>query len=261
MRSNFAPPCTMTAELLSLFGIGLLAGFINVMAGGGSALNMGLLIAMGLDSRVANGTNRLSILTGAFSSTTTFLRKGIITGKELLPFAAIALPGTLTGALLANNLSHDVMRIITGIIIIFVTVTLIAPSPKENPPSPDIDQSSLDRPLVTAPLLFLIGLYGGFIQAGVGFLIMFFFHRIKGYTLLKTNAMKTGLITCYSLPAVLIFALTGRINWPFAVALAAGSWTGAALSSHLSIRKGTRIIRPVLTAALILLALRTFFAG
>ena len=103
---------------------------------------------------------------------------------------------------------------------------------------------------------FGIGFYGGFIQAGVGFLLMLVLHQLLRIDLVRTNMHKVLIVLIFSLPALAVFVGTGNVAWVFAVALAAGNALGAVVATRVSVKGGERPIKIVLGIALAMMAAR-----
>ncbi len=147
--------------------VGVIAGFINVNAGGGSTLTLPALIFLGLDTSVANGTNRIAILLQNVSAVQSFKQEKLFDLKTSLNLSLFTLPGSVAGALLAVRLEDELFKVILGIIMIGIIISMILPKKKSN------DKNEPNKPN-TGIYLPMIGIafYGGFIQVGVGFLSM-----------------------------------------------------------------------------------------
>ena len=241
-------------QWLLLYGVGVLAGFINVMAGGGSTITMPILIFLGLDGATANGTNRVAIIIQNIAAIASFHSEKKYQFITALKYAAWTLPGAVIGALTAVRIDNDLFEKILGVVIIGVMITVLFPQKKI---SGSLPNSARSRWLVY-PALFGIGFYGGFIQAGVGFLIMAALMHILHLNLVKVNMYKVFIIFIYTMPAILIFALSGNIKIIYALALAAGNATGGWWSAKLAIKKGEKLIRVVLIVAVSAMALKLF---
>ncbi len=239
---------------LLLYGVGVLAGFINVMAGGGSTITMPLLIFLGLDGAAANGTNRVAIFIQNIAAVSSFHAEKNYHFKTALKYAAWTLPGAIIGAMTAVRIDNELFEKILGVVIIGVMVTLLLPQK----PTQDTGEVSPEKAWLIYPALFGIGFYGGFIQAGVGFLFMAALVHLIHLDLVRVNMYKVFIIFIYTIPAVLIFALSGNIRIIYALALAAGNATGAWWSAKLAVKKGDKIIRLVLCCAVFAMALKLF---
>ena len=237
-----------------LFGVGLFAGFINVMAGGGSTITMPMMIFLGLDAATANGTNRVALLIQNIAAISSFHKEKGYRFKTVLFYAAWTLPGAIIGALAAVRIENALFEKILGVVIIGVMGTVLFPQKK---PLQDPDDS-LKKKWLIYPALFAIGFYGGFIQAGVGFLFMAALLHILKLDLIKVNMYKVFIIFVYTIPAIFIFAASGHIDIVYALALAAGNASGAWWAAKLVIKKGENIIRIVLFFAGLAMALKLF---
>ena len=151
-----------------LFAVGTAAGFINVNAGGGSSISVPVLIFMGLDATVANGTNRVAILIQNISAVASFHKKKYHDYKMSLKLSLFTLPGAIIGAVVATRVSNVLFQRILGVVLIFIVVSMFFSRSYK-----DIELCQDTRPnWAIYPALFGIGFYGGFLQVGVGFLFM-----------------------------------------------------------------------------------------
>ena len=111
-------------------------------------------------------------------------------------------------------------------------------------------------PWLIYPSMILLGLYGGFIQVGIGFLIMHALHNILKMKLVYVNMHKVFIVMLYTIPALLIFICTGNVNWFLGLSLAGGSWIGAWWAAKISVKKGENFIKGVLIVAIIIMSLK-----
>ncbi len=232
---------------------GLAAGFVNVVAGGGSLITVPVMIFLGMPPAMANGTNRIALLSQSGFAIAGFRRKGIFPLRTGIILGGISSVGAVIGSTIAIEISGEwFTRILSGVMILVLVLTLY--SPRSHAGSGE----SLPWRLLL-PAFFLIGIYGGFIQAGVGLLIMGAFSRLSGSSLIHTNAVKVIIILIYSVPALWVFAINGQIAWAAGAVLAAAQAMGAWLGAHFSVSKGDRWIKVVLACAIVVMAVRLFF--
>lgn len=242
-------------QVFLLFGVGSVAGFINVMAGGGSLLTLPVMVFMGLPGPTVNGTNRIAILAQNISATISFFRHGYRDLRLSLSLTACALPGTVLGAMAGTRLEGVWFN--RTLACVMIVVLLLMSRKSRASTSPDEGGSISRRRFVLAHLgMVLVGLYGGFIQAGVGFLLMAILHRVLGLDLVRVNMHKVFIIGVYTVLAVAIFAAEGQIFWAAGVALALGNATGGWIGVHFAVAKGDRIIRVVFRFALVAMAVK-----
>lgn len=240
--------------LLLLFGIGALAGFINVMAGGGSSIVLPILIFLGLDSATANGTNRIAIFIQNITAVISFRQEKYSDFKLSIKLSLLAIPGALLGSLIAVRIDNLLFQKLLGLVIIGIMLTIILPRKAKQNMAQNAKTSWLIYPVMVG-----IGFYGGFMQIGVGFMLMAAFQNLLYLDLVRVNMHKVFIIFFYTMPAVLVFFMTGHINWLFGLCLAAGNAIGAWWSAKISIKKGEKIIRIVLLVALFIMAIKLFF--
>lgn len=242
------------SELLKLgilFFTGAVAGFINVNAGGGSSLTLPILIFLGLDSSVANGTNRIGILVQTFSSISSFKKQQYHDFKTSFTLACFALPGAIAGALISVKLSDSSFQKILGIIMIGIVFSMIFSSKKKEQISYDSKPNWW-----LYPAMIGVGFYGGFIQVGVGFLLMASLYYLLKVSLIRVNMHKVFIVFIYTIPALLVFILTKNIHWVFGIVLALGMALGGWWGAKTAVKGGEKVIRLVLIAAIIIMSLK-----
>jgi uncharacterized membrane protein YfcA len=239
---------------LLLFVVGIVAGFLNVMAGGGSALTLPLLILMGQSSALANGTNRVAILIQNVAAVASFRRLDVHEMKRSIRYSFWALPGAIAGAVMGVTVSDALFQKIVGGIMIATILTMFIPSLGERSEPRGTEKSN---PLIY-PAMLLIGFYGGFIQISVGFLFMVALYHIEKMSLVYVNMHKVTVVLIYMVPALLVYAWTGNVDWVLGIVLGIGSAIGGWWAAHVSVKKGEKLIRGVLVAAIVVMALKLF---
>ena len=242
-------------QIILLFGVGTLAGFINVMAGGGSTITLPTLIFLGLDSALANGTNRLAIFIQNIFAIISFRRQKVHQFRESFLLSLYTLPGSIIGAIVAVRIGNELFKKILACVIIAILISIFFSNSYKKPQKGRVVGM---RKYFLYPALFAIGFYGGFIQAGVGFLLIASLYHLQNINLLYVNMHKVFIIFIYTIPALIIFIMTGNINWIFGLSLACGSSFGAWWSARFAVSGGERMIRIVLTIAIIIISLKLF---
>lgn len=106
--------------------------------------------------------------------------------------------------------------------------------------------------------MFGIGFYGGFIQVGIGFILMASLQYLAKLNLVLVNMHKVFIVLIYTAPALLIFIISGNVNWGLGLSLAAGNAFGAWYAAKFAVKKGEKIIKIVLISAILLMALKLF---
>ncbi len=239
-------------SLLLLFTVGAVAGFINVNAGGGSTLTLPTLIFLGLDSALANGTNRVGILIQNIVALLKLKKENYSQSKLSLKLALVTLPGVLIGAFFAVKISNETFKLVLGFVLIGVIISMLLPRKEIK-----VDNNPDKKISCTAYLaLFGIGFYGGFVQAGVGFLFIATLYYLMHFSLIYVNMHKLFIIATYTIPAILIFAFTGNVDWIYGITLAAGNSFGGYWGIRLAVKKGEKFIKGILIVAVLIMALK-----
>lgn len=237
-------------SVIILFFVGIIAGFLNVTAGGGSTLTLPTLIFLGLDSSVANGTNRIAILVQNISAVYSFKREKYQELRASIILSLFTLPGAIAGALLAVELDDEIFQKILGIIMIGIILSMFIPQKQTN----STGNSRISLSIIVS--MFGIGFYGGFIQVGVGFLIMASLKYLMKLNLVLVNMHKVFVVLVYTIPALIIFIVTDNVNWFLGLSLAAGHAVGGWWGAKISVKKGEGFIKGALIIAILIMALK-----
>lgn len=245
-----------------VFAVGVTAGVINTLAGGGSLLTLPILIFLGLPTAMANGTNRFAIMIQCLVAVAGFKRKGISNFKLSLLLSAPALIGAIVGAQVAVDMSDALFKRVLAIIMLLVLGLILWNPAKKWQINPQYDRDTIglgwNRLIITMIVFFFIGIYGGFIQAGVGFIIIAALTTISGLNLVDTNSHKVFIVGIYTIFALLVFAFNGKICWTVGIALAAGNGLGGWLGSHWAVARGERWLRLILTVCVVTMVMKLF---
>jgi len=241
-------------EILLIIGVGIFAGFFNAIAGGGSLLTLPVLIFMGLPSSVANATNRIAILFGAVSSSAGFRSKGVTAFPYSLYLGLSATAGAIIGAMIAVDIRGEVFNRILAVIMILVVLQMVFKSNKKR--GPEHENMSKGRQALGIFIFFFLGIYGGFIQAGIGFLIMATLSNVNHFGMAKTNSAKVFSVLIYTIAAVIVFIIRDQIMWRYGLTLAVGNVTGAWIGSRWSVDKGDVWVKRILIVMVLGLAVK-----
>jgi uncharacterized membrane protein YfcA len=234
---------------VALFVGGSVAGVLNVLAGGGSFLTVPILIEVGLAPTVANGTNRLGVVLQSLVAAQRFRRHGVLDARWSFRAAVPALIGAVAGTLLAMVISDAAFRRVLALFMVVITVwNLWTARPV------DAGRGQAPRWLLAIGF-FAVGVYGGFVQAGVGFLILVL-TTLAGFDLVRGNAIKVLLVGLFSTLSLLLFASSSMVAWVPGLVLAAGTVTGGLLGVRLTVLKGHAWVRAFVTVAVVILAVR-----
>lgn len=240
-------------QLPVLFVVGTVAGILNVLAGGGSLLTLPLLIFMGLPGAMANGTNRVAIFAQNVFAIGSFRKRGVFPVKLALLCTLPALAGSWFGANLAVSMDDLLFKRVLALVMIGVMIfTALDPMKKLR-----LEERPMTRTRGAVLLLsfFFVGIYGGFVQAGVGFIIITAL-LVHGLDLVRINAIKVIVVFFYTFIALGVFIFHGQIDWGLGIALAAGNSLGGWIGPKLAVAKGHDWIKRVVTATVLVFALK-----
>jgi len=246
-------------EALILLGVGLFTGVINTLAGGGSLITLPLFIFMGLPSSEANATNRIGVFLQSLVAVGGFKSKGVSVFPYAFYVSITAVIGCIIGAYFAIDIKGPLFnKILAVVMVIVIILTVLKPYLAHKG---TLEIFTPRRKLLTIVLFFFVGLYGGFIQAGVGFLIIATLTGVHGFNMAKTNSIKSFVIVCYTLIALGIFWWEDQIRWDYGITLAAGNSAGGWIASRWSVGKDDKWIRIILIVTVVGLAIKLWFFG
>ena len=240
-------------DIILLIIVGFIAGVINTLAGGGSLLTLPVLIFMGLPPNIANGTNRIGIVIQMIAGTAGFKSKGITTFPFSIYMGISALLGSLIGAQIAVDIKGDTFNKVLSFVMMAV-VLLIVFKPKLK--AKELIERTTGKHLWIGCLaFFFFGIYGGFINAGLGFILILFLHFFNHLSLVKSNATKAVIITIYMCGALLVFILNDAVNWKMGLTMAIGT----SFESRFYVKKGDGFIKVFLIVMVSIMAVKLWF--
>ena len=247
---SFSDPITFVI----LAVVGAVAGFLNVLAGGGSALTIPLMIFLGYDATVANGSNRIAIQVEALSAVAAFKKQKHSDFPMNLKLSLMTLPGGILGAFYAVKIDDALFTKILAVVMVLIIITLMFPKAEI------VEHAKNHRwkNWLSWPVMFAVGFYGGFIQAGVGFVIMSVLLHLYNMDLIKINMHKVFIVMVFTVPAVIMFIWTDNVDWFAAVALSIGMMFGTWFAVKMALEKGEKLVRIVLGISLMIIAGKLF---
>lgn len=220
-----------------LAAAGFIAGVVNTIAGGGSFLTLPALMLFGLEPKLANGTNRLAVLFSSGAAVATFRKHGHLDGQLAQRLTIPTMLGVPIGALLAIYLPAQAFEPLFGAIFLAMAVVLI-----RNPKRITEGSAAADSQRRVWPIFFGIGVYVGFIQAGMGILVLLAMSLFRRGDLVAANAVKNWIGFVVTATATVMFAVYGLIEWIPGLVMAAGNVLGGVSGARLAIKKGNRLI-------------------
>jgi len=241
--------------IFELFGVGMLAGYLNVVAGGGSLLAMPLLIFLGLPEGVANGTSRVAIFTQALTAIAKYRSAGRLDWGLARVLVPPTLIGAVAGAFAATWVSDALFRsILAWVMLGCAAAVCLEPILLRNRRASLPDLHPLPGASKVWPTMLIVGFYGGMVQAGMGYVQLAGLVMVLGLRLTDANIMKMVLVFAYCPLVLTVFVAKGFVHWPFGLIMAVGQALGAWLGASAALRRGENFVRAVLAAAVLLTA-------
>ena len=233
------------------FVLGAVVSLINSIAGGGSTLSLPIMIFLGMPATVANGTNRIGLIIGNFSSAFNLARHGYLNKRIFLQLLTPTILGALLGACFLVHIGDKLFQAILAVVICLVVVMSnlnknVLGKPPENPPEKLTLKGALG--------FFAIAIYGCIVQVGVGFVQIFGLTRYTGLAPIQINALKNSLTNVFLVVSTIALGVTGKINWPIAIVMAAGAWLGGYLGSFTQRKKGNKFVQRFVSVASVTMA-------
>lgn len=241
--------------LLALAGAGLLAGFVDAIAGGGGLIALPALLAAGVPPVVALGTNKVQSVIGTGVAAFTYWRKGFVS----LPVLALAIVCTgvaaFAGALTVKQIDTSLLQVAVPVALVLISVYFLF-----SPRLSDEDRHARLRFALFVPVMgALIGFYDGIFGPGTGSFLTIGFVALFGLGVTRAAGNTKILNLASNLGALALFIPSGDILWPAAAAMAAGQVVGGYLGALTGIRFGVRLIRPLVVLISLALAIKLLF--
>jgi len=245
---------------LALLAAGVGAGFLNTVAGGGSMLTLPVLMLLGLPADIANGTNRLSVVSQALTGVTGFYRAGKLDRGHVAPVLAPTILGSALGAYAASSTPEHILEYtLLGTMMSMALLLALRPGAVTAP------EGSTPRAIGRTPSalagLFVAGVYAGFVQAGVGFLLLSVLGGLLRFDLLRANALKLVCALVFGVVALSVFALANQVAWLEASLLAAYTVIGSLLGVRFAVRVPRRVLRWVIFTAVVAVCIAALVRG
>ncbi len=243
----------LSIELLALlFLTGLAAGFVDSIAGGGGLLTMPVLLWIGLPPAVALGTNKLQGTVGTLTSSFHFYKKGHIPIRSALPAVITAFIGSAIGTYVVRRVdAEDLSALLPLLLMLFAVYFLFSPRITDEDARQRLGKHAF---AFTAGLA--IGFYDGFFGPGAGAFYVIAYVTLMGYGIIKATAHTKLLNFSSNISALLFFQLAGLVSWPIGLAMALGQVVGSYTGSHLTMKHGVQLVKPMLIVVSVLMSVK-----
>ncbi|MCI9887250.1 TSUP family transporter [Micrococcales bacterium 31B] len=241
-ESVWFPPDLALGSLALVIVAGFAAGFVDAVVGGGGLIQLpALLLVPGLGPVQAMATNKLGSICGTITSSITYYRRSHPDLRRAVPMAAVALLGSVGGALVASHLPASVLVPIVLVALVVVLAYTIARPRAGADHAVKLEGAAL---LAAACALgAVIGFYDGMAGPGTGSFLVFGLVALLGYAFVQASATAKIVNAATNLGALLIFVPQGYVMWGLGLALGAANLVGGYLGARLAITKGSGFVR------------------
>lgn len=229
-----------TFEVLVLIIAGILTGFVNTLAGGGTIFSITVLLILGLPINIANGTNRIAVFFQNLIAVRNFKKQNLLEIKNGVKLSIPIVFGSIVGSMIAVSINKTILEYSLALImLVMLMLLLIKPDTwiKGN-----VKYQKKPLSLSTYIVFFIIGVYGGYLHIGVGFFLIAALTFMCGYDLIYANALKNFLVLLYTPFTFFVFLVSGQIYYQYGLVLAFGNIIGAYFASKYAIKLGVKFL-------------------
>lgn len=242
-------------ELPVLFGVGLAAGFVDSIAGGGGLITLPTILSMGGDPQLALGTNKLQATFGSASAAWHYSKAGAVDLKDCWRGCLITFVGALIGTLIVRQIGPNTLKVIIPLLLIAVAVySLRNPNLGERETKPLLERHRFD-------LIFglALGFYDGFFGPGTGTFWTMAFVLAMGFNLTRATAYTKAMNFSSNVCSLLVFAFAGQVNYFAGTVMGVGQLIGARFGSRMVMKRGTKFIRPVFITVVLTITVKLLY--
>jgi uncharacterized membrane protein YfcA len=244
------------SEIFILVIAGILVGFINTLAGGGSIISLSVLMLLGLPANVANGTNRIGILMQNIAAVGSFKQQKVLDWKKGKWLAIPAVAGSVVGAWIAVDINEKAIEYSIAVIMLLMVTLMLWKPERFLKERKDLIEKKIS--LVQVIVFFLIGLYGGFIQMGVGYFLLAGLVLSAGYELVKANALKVLINFIFTPFALVVFILNDQVDYAYGLIMGIGNMLGGFIGSRMAVKRGANFVRWIIIVLILFTAAQIF---
>lgn len=220
---------------------GFTAGFVDSIAGGGGLITVPALFAAGIPPILALGTNKLQSSVGTAMATWRYQRAGLIDWRGLIPALVLTVIGAALGSWLVQVISPATLKLVVPFLMMAAIAYFLL-----SPRMTDADSRQRLTLAVYAPIAGLIGFYDGFFGPGTGSFLTASLVALVGLGLSRATGHTKAINLTSNVVAAAIFIAAGKIIWVVALVMGSANIAGAWIGSHVALRHGARVIRPLL---------------
>jgi uncharacterized membrane protein YfcA len=241
--------------LVALGGAGMLAGFVDAIAGGGGLIALPALLAAGVPPVTALGTNKVQSVIGTGMAALTYWRRGFVSLRTLVIAIACTAVAAFAGAFVVKQIDTSVLQVAVPVALVLIALYFLL-----SPRLSDADRHARLSFLHFVPLMgAVVGFYDGIFGPGTGSFLTMGFVALFGLGVTRAAGHTKILNLASNLGALALFIPSGDVLWPAAAAMAVGQVVGGYLGALTGIRFGAKLIRPLVVVISMALAIKLLF--
>ncbi|MEK6265559.1 MAG: TSUP family transporter [Clostridium sp.] len=222
---------------------GFVAAFVDSIAGGGGLITVPAFMLTGLPTHMVLGTNKFSATAGSFTSSLKFIKSGKANFKLLKYLIPFTFLGSMLGVRAVLFVDPKVLEGLVLILIMFIGIyTLFSKSLGLEDKFQGLTKKNVIYGIILA---FSLGFYDGFFGPGTGSFLVFGFISIFGFNFLASSANARILNFTSGITALVLFAISGKINYMLGVPVAISMVLGARMGTTIALNKGSKLIKPI----------------
>jgi hypothetical protein len=235
-----------------LFAAGLLAGWIDAIAGGGGLVTLPVLLSIGVPPQMVLGTNKFQASFGSFTAARHYIGEGVVHLRDAWEGVLFTLLGSALGTLAVQQIDPGVLNVVIPFLLLAIAVFMFL--------TPDLGKIQthprMPRMAFYGIMGSALGFYDGFFGPGVGTFWAMAFVMGLGFTLTRATGYTKVMNFTSNIVSLVVFAIGGHILWLPGAVMAVGQIAGARIGSGMVVKKGVRFIRPVFIIMVILTTLK-----
>lgn len=238
-----------------LFATGLVAGFVDAIAGGGGLITLPVMLSLGGDPQSALGTNKLQATFGSASATWHYARAGAVDLRDCGRGAVLTFVGALVGTLGVRQIGPDTLKVVIPLLLLAVAAYML------RHPQLGVAHRGARMSRARFDLTFglLLGFYDGFFGPGTGTFWAMAFVLALGFNLTRATGYTKAMNFSSNLCSFLLFALAGKVNYGAGITMGVGQLIGARIGSGMVMTRGTKFIRPVFISVVLTLTAKLLY--
>jgi len=236
--------------LMMLFAVAVVAGWVDVIAGGGGLITTPALLLAGVPPAATLATNKLQGSAGTLISSLYFVRQGEVNLRNIRHLILATFVGSLVGAWLVLRIdASQLMAYLPVLLVAIALYFLFSPNIGDVDSTPKLGLIAFA--LLACPLL---GFYDGFFGPGTGSFMMLAFVALAGFRVSKATAHTKVLNFTSNVASLLYFIFYGDIYWMIGAVMVAGQLLGSLTGSRMVLNNGSKLVKPVVVTVCLLMS-------